>query len=126
MTPIKTDKLRIRIKDKGLRSFATSTKSGKAAVTIELDLPFPKVELGHGGLGMPIRLRPKRVIEESVDEVEAAQEVERAARMAIENIVEGRVNWLELGKAGFTKVSASELRQLINVDGIRFIHPRRD
>ncbi len=126
MTPKDTDKLQSRIKDEELRSFATSAHSEKAAVTIELDLPFPKVELGRGGPGMPKELRPKRVVEESAEETEAAQEIERAARAAIEKIVKGGVNWLELGKAGFTRVSADELRQLVDVEGIRFIHPRPD
>ena len=120
------DNIQSRIKDKQLRNFATSAGSEKEAVTIELELPFPKVELGRGGAGMPMSLRPKRVIEESAEESDAARETERAARAKIEKIVKDSVKWLELGKAGFTRVSADELRQLVEVEGIRCIHPRSD
>ena len=75
---------------------------------------------------MPMSLRPKRVIEESAEESDAARETERAARAKIEKIVKDSVKWLELGKAGFTRVSADELRQLVDVEGIRCIHPRSD
>ena len=121
-----TDNQLIRVKDEQLRLFATSSKSGTAAVTIELDLPFPQVELARGGLGKPFGLRPRKVIDESAEEVKAAQEIERVTRRVIEKIIENPVTWLELGKAGFTRVSVSELQQLLKVDGIRFIHPRRD
>ena len=121
-----TDNQLIRVKDEQLRLFATSSESGTAAVTIELDLPFPQVELARGGLGTPFGLRPRKVIDESVEEVKAAQEIERVTRRAIERIIENPVTWLELGKAGFTRVSVSELQQLLEVGGIRFIHPRRD
>lgn len=124
--PAITDNLQIRIKDEHLRHFATSNESATAAVTIELDLPFPQVELAHSDLGRQFGLRPKRVTQESAEEVKAAQEIERVTRRAIKKIVKNPVTWLELGKAGFTRVSVSELQQLLAVDGIRFIHPRRD
>ena len=78
-----TDNQLIRVKDEQLRLFATSSESGTAAVTIELDLPFPQVELARGGLGTPFGLRPRKVIDESVEEVKASQEIERVTRRAI-------------------------------------------
>lgn len=120
------DELGGRIRDEGLRSFAAGADSSKKAVTIELALPFPKVEFERGDLGSGKAMRPKRVVQMPEGEAKAARKVERAARAAINGIVKDKVKWLELGKAGFTRVSAEELRQLAEVKGVRFIHPRED
>lgn len=120
------DKWRGRITDEALRQFAASDQTDKCNVTIELDLPMPKVEMQAAEPGNPVGPRPKRVAIESIEETQSASALESKARNAIEKIVRDKIRWLEIGKAGFASVSTNELRQLVEIDGVRRIHLRHE